>query len=174
MTTGPWVVVRCPSGRTMEQLTDLINYGIRAWTPVWHRRKRLPRTRKTRIVPLPCLPSYVFAGEESLQTLEAMREGGKLKGRVMSGDNGRFIRVRDHELKGLREASDSKEDKESVIPRPPIGKRYRIIEGPFQGLDCTVVGHTAQCVLVTMGEGFTIPVHIPYKQFNVIGVISND
>lgn len=174
--TDPWIVVRCQGQKTLDLTEDFVGQGIRAWTPVWRRRQRLPRTRKTLVVEFPCLPGYIFAGEEHLQFLDAFRIGGGFRGNIMTREDGSFIRVDDRELHGLREVSDYEEEKPLTL-LPEVGSSKRIIDGPFAGLNCQVVGLGRSCALVSFTEGFApfgkvfnVPTQIPYILLDSIAV----
>ena len=169
-----WVVVRCSGQKTFEQCEGLKLLGIKAWTPMWVRRKRLPRTKKTIRVSVPCLPSYVFADARSIEVLTKMKEGGKLPGQIMKTGQGNIIRIANQELEALRAISQSLDDQGALIPAKPLfGSALRIISGPFQGMVGKIIGlsHThARLAFEVDGVNKLSEVQIKYIQLESISI----
>jgi hypothetical protein len=168
-----WVVIRCAGQSTITQTEDLKLQGIDAWTPVYNQRKRLPRTKQTIMVRVACLPSYVFADASKISQLEAMKQGGKLKGQLMKCGLGLLVRVKDFQLESLKMASQPCQSDEVKTPKPAMKSHLKLTEGPFQGMMAQVVGLTpSHALLSILGENHRqfFPLQIKYSLLDKISV----
>lgn len=101
--TREWVILRTGAKATFGLAGDLRDEGLRAWTPEWTRRIRVPRARAIRVVTEPLIPGFVFAGAEALWALIDLCDPQKGAWRFRVMRHGDMIpRVQDHELEGLR------------------------------------------------------------------------
>ncbi len=153
-----WVVLRCAGGKTMPLMRRLngdLPYGpIGAWTPVWKRKRRLPRSNITRLLNLPAMPTFVFAPANlmlALPTLPAIPYS------IMRID-GKVVTVSDASLEPMRKIDTLPKDPIKVLPK--IGARMRFGSGPFEGLNATVVYCTNRYAKV-MVDGFALPLQVP-------------
>ncbi|USA39636.1 hypothetical protein NCF86_00280 [Pelagerythrobacter marinus] len=147
-----WIVLRCPSSKTLTLANRLASYG--AWTPTWRRQRRLPRSNVRRLITEACIPSFVFVPEDAAGTLpkvplvsfSVMRVGGKL------------VRIADRSLEPLRNISEKAPVPARLLPKP--GTPVRFASGPFQGLQGTVRACTQSYATVDIVD-FVLPVKVP-------------
>lgn len=154
-----WIVLQCAPSKTIALVAALQKRGVRAWTPVWNRKRRLPRSHQSRIVELPCIPSFVFV--PSVQELPAryfMKSLTVPQFRVMHTDNGPIL-IPDGELNHLRKIAD-KPPMTAIRQLPKAGERMRFNSGPFHGLHCIVLIADRRFVTVEVEEFSNQPVKI--------------
>ena len=140
--TGNWLVLRCPNNRTVPLVAALVLHNIQAWTPMWVRQRRYPRSSNSRKILLPCLPSFIFLAESDAIRALAASEGNGVPQFSFMKSYGMLVRIKDQDLEGLRKVADLNPRKANPIKCPAIGERRKIISGSFQGLDGIVRGHT--------------------------------
>lgn len=145
-----WLVLRCPSNRTLALAAALAEQG--AWTPTWRRRKRFPRSNATRLTSQPCIPGMVFVPEHG--QLPKVRIDYSL----MKNWDHSYVRIPDSQLAHLRHIADKPLIPASKLPRP--GERLRFNEGPFQGLYAKVLACSIRYATVVV-EGFAQPLQVP-------------
>jgi hypothetical protein len=159
--SGDWFVLRCSNRHTLPLVASLGKEGLRSWTPIWFRKRRYPRSSKTRDVLLPCLPSFVFLPEPDLVRAQTAAEFVQVPSfSVMAGHDGR-VRLKDHHLDGLRKASTLTPRATNPIPFPKEGRAMKITSGPFQGLHCIVLGRSQRHSLVRVEGGKLPPIKVP-------------
>lgn len=154
-----WIVLRCRSSDTMALARILSDpdgfYGdLEAWTPIWKRQKRYPRSNKRRLITLPALPTFVFVPEEHLTSLPTVLGHSY---RVMYL-NDELVRIPDAQLVPLRKIDTQPKDK--PIKLPAIGSIVRLTGPAFGGLDGMVLKASRNYVSVSV-EGFAQPLKIP-------------
>lgn len=158
---GDWLVLRCSNRHTLPLVAALGDRELRSWTPIWYRKRRMPRSSKTREVLLPCLPSFVFLPEPDLVAAQTAAEFVQVPSfSVMSGHDGR-VRLKDHHLDGLRRASTTKPRTANPVQFPKQGTPMRITSGAFQGLNCVVVGRSQRHSIVRIEGGRLPPIKVP-------------
>jgi hypothetical protein len=159
---GKWLVLRCANKNTLALVAALTRVGLRAWTPMLVRRRRYPRSRNTRPMALPCLPSFVFLAEaDAVRALDAKERSGAPSFSLMKS-YGVLVRIKDADLASLRaEVADLNPRKENAIVWPAIGSEQKIISGAFQGLVGKVIGRTQHHCLVDIGNKKFPSVKIP-------------
>jgi len=145
-----WLVLRCSSPKTLTLVRALQDRGVHAWTPVWTRTRRIPRSNKTRPVQVACIPSFVFV--PSVQEGAAryfMRSPHVADYTILDTDRGPIL-IPDRQLGHLRKIADK-----PVIMRPPpeVGRQLRFVSGPFEGHHGRVLKSCKKEVVVTV-EGF--------------------
>lgn len=154
-----WIVLQCPSSKTIQLVEALQVRGIHAWTPVWNRMRRMPRSHQTRSIVLPCIAGLVFA--PSVQETPVRYFMKRLKVfdyRVMQTEAGSRL-IPDDALTHLRKISDQpKEVRRTPLPIP--GERMRFNAGAFDGLHCVVLAADNRFVTVELEEFSTQPVKI--------------
>ena len=158
-TETAWIVLRCKSSDTMSLARILSDpdgfYGdLGAWTPVWKRQKRYPRSNKRRLIVLPALPSFVFVPEEHLATLPTV---GGHSYRVMYL-NDALVRIPDADLNPLRKIDAQPQDK--PIKLPGTGSVVKLQGPAFGGLSGKVLHASKRYVTVEV-DGFPQPLKIP-------------
>jgi len=153
---GTWLVLRCANKNTLPLVVALETVGLRAWTPLWVRRRRYPRSSNARKVLLPCLPSFVFLAEGDILGALAAAEGNGVPGFSIMNSYGVLVRIADGALEGLRKITDLSPRKVNPVNWPAVGDAKAILSGAFQGLVGTVVGLTERHCLVKI-EGSSIP-----------------
>lgn len=152
---GVWLVMRCSNADTMPLVLALADIDVQAWTPLWLRRRRYPRSSCTRKVVLPCLPSFAFLAEPDIdKALDAAERYG-VPGFSLMDNYGVLVRIADHELESLRKVADMNPRASNPVKWPAVGERQRITAGAFQGLSGVVVGHTKRhCLVKVDGSPF--------------------
>lgn len=158
-----WIVLRCASSKTIALARLLSDHDsehanrypdLGAWTPVWKRQKRRPRSNERRLVDLPAIPSFVFVPAEHLFNLPTVPGIAFSPMRI----DGVLVRIADRELATLRKIDMQPRDPVKNLPK--IGAVMRFIDGPFQGLHCRVVYATQRFARVTV-DGFAQPLQVP-------------
>jgi hypothetical protein len=149
---GKWLVLRCANKNTLALVAALTRVGLRAWTPMWVRRR----------MALPCLPSFVFLAEaDAVMAIDAKERSGAPSFSLMKS-YGVLVRIKDADLASLRaEVADLNPCKENAIVWPAIGSEQKIISGAFQGLIGKVIGRTQHHCLVDIGNKKFPSVKIP-------------
>lgn len=166
---GNWLVLRCSNGRTLALVGALVNIHLRAWTPMWLRRRRYPRSSRYRKVVLPCLPSFVFLAEaDAVLAINAAERNG-VPGFSIMKSYGVMVRIKDKDLESLRQIADLNPRTEPPVLWPEIGVEQRIISGAFQGLTGKVVGKTERHCLVQIDNSKFPVVKIPPFLLSDIG-----
>lgn len=169
-----WAVVRCSSQKTFQTAEQLTQDGIESWAPAWYRRRRLPRTKKDVVVPMPCLPSFVFVSLKDLEATVDLSDQTQFRFRLMTNPDGTVIRIPDEQLEGLRKVMDRPKEDVKKIPRPVIGSVWRFGSGPFDGLDGEVLGYQGSYASVKMKGLTDLVVQIPYFQLGAISIELHD
>ena len=72
-----WIVLRCASSKTLPLMRRLNDdeqswEPVGAWSPIWKRRRRLPRSSATRLMELPAIPSFVFVPADRMDDLPVL------------------------------------------------------------------------------------------------------
>jgi hypothetical protein len=157
---GNWLVMRCSNQNTLPLVAAMFAIHVRAWTPLWLRKRRFPRSNNTRQVVLPCLPSFVFLAEADVTVaLKACEEQG-VPGFSLMNSYGVLVRIKDKDLESLREVADMNPRNQNPVAWPQIGKRQQVISGAFQGLTGMVMGRSRRHCLLDI-EGFGSYLKIP-------------
>jgi len=153
--TGDWFALRCSQKKTLQLVLALNNEGLRSWTPLWVRHRRMPRSNEFGKLLLPCLPSFAFlAVDDAEHAVRASKERAVPSFSVMRV-MGRQVRLTDRSLQSLRKASDLDPRKTNPIKWPALGSRQKVVSGSFQGLVVVVQGRTARhCLVELEGENF--------------------
>jgi hypothetical protein len=156
---GTWLVMRCSNKNTLALVRAMAENGVRAWTPLWVRKRRLPRSSEFQRILLPCLPSFVFLAEDDIGIALASAKACLTPGFSVMNSYGVLVRIKDNDLLSLREISDSSL---SVNPVhwPKTGSHQKVISGAFQGLLGQVVGRSKRHCLVDI-PGFGSALKIP-------------
>lgn len=154
-----WLVLRCASSDTLALARALSNEDGRwgdhgAWTPVWKRRHRKPRSPRFELREVAAIPSFIFVPADRVDTLPIIPG----KPYSLMRFDGRLVRIDDAQLDHLRKIDTQPRDTVKVLPK--IGARIRFNDGPFQGLKGKVVYATHRYATV-MVEGFQQPLKIP-------------
>jgi len=158
---GKWLVLRCANKNTTALASGLAIKGLRAWTPMWVRRVRYPRSNNARSLTLPCLPSFVFLAEaDAVRALDAA-QAMLVPGFSVMKSYGMVVRIKDNDLQTLRDISDTTPRKDDKVLWPDIGSEQKIISGAFQGLVGKVVGRTNRHCLVEINDQQFPVVKIP-------------
>lgn len=159
MNEDVWVVVRCKSASTLEIEETLTQSGFRAWTPASYRKRRLPRSRATVLERQALLPSFVFIEVDGIDAQGGFGCLEKHFLKVLTTGDGTVIRIRDHELRGLREACVMPEE-DKPVPRPDVGSWWKFLAGPFSGHEAVVVEAkgTRAKMWLTYGAGMTLTI----------------
>lgn len=150
--TQSWTVLRCGSSKTLLIAKRLADYG--AWTPIWQRKRRKPRSHKIVDLELPAIPSFVFIPTADVDSLPPVAGAPYKPMRI----DGCIVRIADLDLAHLRridEASKAKQPKKKF----GIGQRIKFHSGPFTGLKGKVV-YQASRFVTCMIEGFSQPIQI--------------
>jgi transcription antitermination factor NusG len=153
-----WIVLRCASAKTLPLVAALQKRGVHAWTPVWNRKRRLPRSHQSRIIELPCIPSFAFV--PSHQEIPARHFAKSLSVPTYSIMQTEFgpILIPDDELNHLRKIADKPREPIRALPEP--GKTMRFNSGPFQGLHCIVKAVERGFVTVEVEQFSKAPIKI--------------
>ena len=160
MSAENWLVLRCGSSKTL-QLAKRLNAetvigGPRgAWTPVWKRRRRLPRSSVSRILTVAAIPSFVFVPEDNADDLPVLPG---LPYSFMRIDGAKVV-VADHELALLRKIDAQPKDPKVKLPHPGQMMRFSA-DSPFGGLKAKVVYCSNTSCKVVVQE-FDRPVSVP-------------
>lgn len=147
-----WIVLRCPSSKTLTLANRLASYG--AWTPFWKRQRRLPRSNVRRLITEACIPSFVFVPEHAADTLPKV----PLVSFSMMRVDGKLVRIADRSLEPLRHISEKPAIPARLLPKP--GTPVRFASGPFEGLQGTVRACTQSYATVDIVD-FALPVKVP-------------
>lgn len=150
--TGPateWLVLLCPSGRTLALAAALAPYG--AWTPTWRVTRQFPRSPAKRKVTEACIPGLVFIPSSMSYEIPPVP---RIPVRFMRDHEYAPIRVPDRQLSGLRKIADKPLVKASQLPKP--GQRVRFVSGPWQGLIGRIVACTQRVATVAMEKSTQI------------------
>jgi len=147
-----WIVLRCPSSKTLTLANRLAPYG--AWTPTWKRQRRLPRSNVRRLISEACIPSFVFVPEDAADALPTV----PLVSFSMMRVDGKVVRIADRSLEPLRHISKKPPVPARLLPKP--GTVVRFASGPFQGLQGTVRACTQSYATVDIAD-FALPVKVP-------------
>lgn len=160
MTEQVWVVVRCKSSSTLDLEVSLLQVGLRAWTPASYKKRRLPRTRATVLERVALLPSFVFIDIEDIDASGGFGCLEKHFLKALTTGDGTVIRIRDHELTGLREACVREGEEDKPVSIPDVGSWWRFLSGPFSGHEAVVVEANGARVKMwlTYGAGMTLMV----------------
>ena len=168
-----WLVLNCKSSDTMRLSRRLKRYG--AWTPIWKRKRRLPRSSEQKVIEQPAMPSFVFVPESQIHNLprlpgtglyapwekdksdQASRSEPGIGFRIMTLD-GVWIRVSNAALAPLRKIDTQPQDPIKVLPA--IGAKVKFTSGPFEGLTGKLVYCTKRMASVKV-EKFDNPVKVP-------------
>ncbi len=154
-----WLVLRCASSRTLALAEKLIELGMNAWTPMWRRKRRLPRDGKYETVMLPCIPSFVFLVDADIHAIYDDRFKSALPPCRLMYSVGRLVRCSSKMLAPLCKISDV-DFSAKPIEMPAVGTVCRINDGAFMGLTGKVIGHTpTQVIIELVGRGW-FPVKI--------------
>lgn len=86
-----WCILRCAGSRTMALAASLTDAGIRAWTPIETRERRIPRKAARETVQLPITPSFVFAASERLSDLLTLARSPSMLFRVWDSEKRRMV-----------------------------------------------------------------------------------
>lgn len=158
---GNWLVLRCANKNTIPLVAALTALGIEAWTPLWLRQRRYPRSSQAREMLLPCLPSFAFLSENDAHpAIKALDMHGVPSFSFMNS-YGVMVRIKDQDLESLRQIADLNPRKENPVHWPDVGSEQRIISGAFQGLLGTVKAHTHRHCLVDVHDTSFPLVKIP-------------
>lgn len=144
-----WLVLRCASSKTLVVTEKLIAAGVVAWTPLWCRKRRLPRNGRFETVLLPCIPSFVFLADTNRYLLDDKALMSKVPPCRLMYSVGRLVRCDDKTLKHLRKISED-DFVTKAPPIPKVGTRHRINAGAFEGLFCSVIGRTTSQAIVEL------------------------
>ena len=135
-----WTVVRCKSQKTLEIVEELTKSNLRAWTPSCYTKRRLPRTRKTVVMQVAHLPSFVFVQLKDIEDKGGFDALERFLVQPMKAYDGTVFRIRDDELMPLRMATTGRPMEEGGKPiKPPLGSKWTLLDGPFTGLTGKVV-----------------------------------
>lgn len=156
-----WLVLRCSNGNTVALVAALVGLGVRAWTPMWVRRRRFPRSSVSRELLLPCLPSFVFLAAPDAMKALAAKQGSGVPGFSVMNSYGVLVRIKDSELEGLRKVGDINPRRANPVVWPAVGSVKRVTSGAFQGMIGEVVGMSDRHCLVDFKTGFFPVVKIP-------------
>lgn len=155
-----WCVLRTSARSTMRLATSLDKDGFSVWTPIEHRRIRIPRANVRREVTLPMMPSYVFADAEHLLDLLAITKletSAHPSFSVMK----RFDQIpviADHDLEGLRTLERKRTPIRKARQALPLGAEVKIESGSFGGMKGTVERSDHMNTLVCFGDNFVVKI----------------
>lgn len=158
---GNWLVMRCGNNKTFPLVLALNQIGVRAWTPIWVRRRRFPRSNNFHEVMLPCLPSFVFAAEEDMGKAIMSLEQSAVPSFSLMNSYGVLARIPDAALDSLRKIADINPRKVNPIVWPSLGVAQRVISGAFQGMVGVVVGRSRNHCLMEIEGSNMKAVKIP-------------
>jgi hypothetical protein len=158
---GTWLVLRCANKNTLPLVAALTDLRVRAWTPMWVRRRRFPRSTQSRSVLTPCLPSFVFLAEPDAPRSLLAGQGNGVPGFSFMNSYGVLVRIKDDALESLRKVADLNPRRENPVVWPAVGESRRIISGSFQGLIGKVVGKSKRHCLVELEGGNFQAIKIP-------------
>lgn len=172
---GAWFILRTSGKSTIALAAALADEGHTVWTPVEHRSLRLPRSKRREQVALPLLPSFVFAGIESLPALLALSHSPALSYRVWDKELRKMVvkgrpyfsvfrhggdvpTVSEASLASLRAAERRTAPK--IVARVFVpGEVVKLTEGGFAGLTGTIEAVKGKFTTVRF-PGFAEPVKI--------------
>ncbi|OPY11390.1 MAG: hypothetical protein A4E66_01376 [Syntrophus sp. PtaB.Bin001] len=136
----PWYAIHTRSRHEDKVYAGLVQKSISTFLPkieVWSRRK----DRRKKIM-IPLFPGYLFVELISLDNqtkLEVLKTFGVV--RILGKPTGSEpIAVPDDRIDAIRRIVESKVEVQS-LQYPHVGEAARIVEGPFQGIEGTVI-HT--------------------------------
>lgn len=166
-----WQILRCSSKDTLVLEQSLINAGVRAWTPRWKLRRRLPRLRKVVTEIRPLLPTFVFVDPADVRFVEQNAGGDLPQCTVFRFNESRPI-VDESELTDLRSFSE-----ELMIgakePEPfktlPVGTRVVCESRLFKGMEAVVIGQKIGENLIRI-EKSSLEIFVPPFLLKAIGV----
>lgn len=167
---GAWFIIRTASADTLKVNDGLLAHGFEVWTPIEHRRGKMPRTRKIYDKRFALMPSYCFARVyqiDALLTFAAMPTRDFPSFSVFTFKGGVPL-VADDQLTGLREEEArtqrvfhraKRRDAKGIRFDP--GDPIKLTDGPFAGMSGVVEGTQGQYTLVEMqifGRAFPMKV----------------
>jgi transcription antitermination factor NusG len=134
----PWYAIHTRSRHEDKVFLGLTQKALHAFLPkmeVWSKRK--DRRKKIRI---PMFPGYLFAETEVMDNrtrLDILKTAGvvRILGRPQGQDP---IPVPDEKIEAIRRLVDSRVEIQQ-IQYPKVGDQARILDGPFQGIEGTVL-----------------------------------
>lgn len=153
MTDEHFAVGRCRVRDTITLVDTLQGRGIRAWTPVYKVKVRLPRRRATRLELRPAMPSFVFVAYGEMEKALQLCAKGFAPGMTLFVFNRLVARVRGDQLKHLHDITEKHEEKASY----PLGARVVVASGNFLGFSGTIV----------MWDGIYHTVQLDHKGFHL-------
>ena len=144
-----WLILRTNGSRTLALAKSLESAGVEAWTPIGMVTRRDGRTRDRVKVPVPILPTFVFARYRHLAELQAARAAPVNPHpafsifRLREADAIPFVRDRD--LRSIR--TEERRQKPRAFP---VGGSLTVPEGAFAGLTGIIEGTKGKYVLVLL------------------------
>ena len=134
-----WVILRTSGRHTLPLAESLTKGGFETWTPMFHVRKRRPRTNARIEQPAPLLPTYVFARATGLQDLIELADAPSKPHPDFSIFHylDRIPLIADMELQSLRYSERRRQPKPKAQEYHP-GDPVQAVDGAWAGMSGVV------------------------------------
>lgn len=151
-----WCILRCAGRATFRLAGSLANKGYETWAPQRIKRTRIPKLNIRTDVPVPLLPSYVFAKANRLPELLELSKINFPQFFVMRCSD-KLPLIADRDLDGLRTLE--------TRPRPPktdfafkATAHVKMDDGAFGGMVGCVERSDARYTLVCFDDKYTVKI----------------
>lgn len=153
-----WCILRVGSQRTIALAESLAKSGFHVWTPIATVSRRRPRSKLSREITVPIMPSYVFARADQLPALfsEASNPATDHPKFTIARWAGKIPTISDRHLDALRV-----EERRAIPPKK--GRHYqhgdsvRVADGAWAGLTGVVKTGRGRYTWVDI-PGFSHPI----------------
>lgn len=179
--TASWCILRTSGRQTLRLAETLAQDGFEVWTPIEHRKIRIPRMNIRRDVTLPIMPSYIFARAHHLVDLLEMAampfKPRRASGRpshvdfsVMHSHDGIPL-IGDNHLQALRvlEAKRTPRKRAQRIFPSGVEVRVRTEGGSFAGMNGVVRRSDHGHSLVCFSDRLTVKIPTSLLDENSLG-----
>lgn len=134
MAANHYFIVRCAGQSTILLAKELYQESVRAWTPLWVRKIRVPRSKAHRKVISPLMPSFVFIDGRDYESAVHLAKAFRVKRFTPLLVNGAIAVASLQELRNIDLSATYDESEAELTPKVfEVGESVLIEKGPFHG-----------------------------------------